>query len=311
MEKSAMNIPDPLALLTEGENGEIVSYVEDQRQKIYLTWSNGNAAKRAALLKIQSAAMHETYQFLRRNIKEYALFSLGTLWGTIESFEFLSYSSRQEKWAEARLLKESGSVRHLEEIVRELESHGPMYHGELCKRLGMNAPTLTEAMKKVTETGFVRAETFGKYKLYSLTDDGIRYGQMRRRANSHKVDLEEILQNIDQLLRNTKDASEQKRIRNAVQEAAADAPAGQPKTAKNEWRFWDKAGYMLFFGENSYFMKPEEYRGICIQDVKPDVDKGDRRRNGLSDEPNIEERSVDLPNRRYDGIIANANASAY
>lgn len=73
-----------------------------------------------------------------------------------------------------------------------------MTHGELAEKLDLNYPsTLTEIMKKTADLGLVMIKKSGKYKLYSLTDAGIRYAKQIRAGDSEEALLATIIKKYD------------------------------------------------------------------------------------------------------------------
>ena len=62
--------------------------------------------------------------------------------------------------------------KHIESLVRTLETNGPMTHDALAKENQMHKSQLTRAMNALGPFGFVAFERLGNTKKYSLTKKG-------------------------------------------------------------------------------------------------------------------------------------------
>lgn len=110
--------------------------------------------------------------------EERSLFWAGKLMGYLEVMDRLRFADEQERMADER--KRLFGTKHLDKIVLALEAHETMTQTELGELLGLKASTLSEVLKKVRKTHLVQVRPFGKYKIYSLTKDGIRYSAILR-----------------------------------------------------------------------------------------------------------------------------------
>ena len=120
--------------------------------------------------------------YLERSIQavsDQALLAAGKLMGCIETLEKIQYENEQNRaaFAQTRLL----GTKHLDRIVQILEEHGPLSQTQMCDMLNLQASTMSEALKKVRMTNLVQSSPYGKYKLYSLTEEGVRYSEALRR----------------------------------------------------------------------------------------------------------------------------------
>lgn len=120
--------------------------------------------------------------YLERSIQavsDQALLAAGKLMGCIETLEKIQYENEQNRaaFAQTRLL----GTKHLDRIVQILEEHGPLSQTQMCDMLNLQASTLSEALKKVRMTNLIQSSPYGKYKLYSLTEEGVRYSEALRR----------------------------------------------------------------------------------------------------------------------------------
>ena len=137
---------------------------------------------------------------LQENKESGAVFEAGKLKGYLETLDKLQFAADQDRLAKARA-KLLGT-KHLDEIVLVLETHGSMSQTDLGAALGLQASTLSEALKKVRKTNLVQASPYGKYKFYSLTEDGVRYGAMLRKEKSHPSKLKAAVDLIFEYLEN-------------------------------------------------------------------------------------------------------------
>lgn len=165
----------------------IQEYVTQNKQLIMYLWETEQMPQLKRTLQYGSAELNYLHNWLKKTLPEnqlYILYLVGTLAGTVECVDKKTYlQDYAERMTDA--IKMMAATKHLSETVLALETHGMMTHAELCKALGMNAPTLTEAMKKILQTGAVKASAYGKYKLYNLTETGRQFGKTIRRQ---KVD---------------------------------------------------------------------------------------------------------------------------
>lgn len=164
----------------------IQEYVTQNKQLIMHLWETGQMPQLKRTLQYGSAELNYLHNWLKKNLPEnqlYILFLVGTLAGTVECADRSIYEQDHTERLTDKI-KKMEATKHLSETVLVLETHGIMTHAELCKALGMNASTLTEAMKKILQTGAVKASAYGKYKLYNLTETGRLFGKTIRRQKA-------------------------------------------------------------------------------------------------------------------------------
>lgn len=111
-----------------------------------------------------------------------AVFRVGKLMGYMELLDRLSFMEEQNQRVKAKA--QYNGTKHLNEIIFVLETHGSATQTEISEILNLQPSTLSEALKKIRMTGLIQAAPYGKYKMYSLTEDGIRYGAMLRKKKS-------------------------------------------------------------------------------------------------------------------------------
>lgn len=112
-------------------------------------------------------------------VSEHALIAVGKLIGSIETLEKIQYENEQNRavFKQSKLL----GTKHLYRIVQLLATYGSLSQTQMCEMLSLQASTLSEILKKVRMTNLIQASPYGKYKLYSLTEDGQRYSETLRR----------------------------------------------------------------------------------------------------------------------------------
>lgn len=112
-------------------------------------------------------------------VSEHALIAVGKLIGSIETLEKIQYENEQNRavFEQSKLL----GTRHLDRVVQLLATYGSLSQTQMCEMLSLQASTLSEVLKKVRMTNLIQSSPYGKYKLYSLTEDGQRYSETLRR----------------------------------------------------------------------------------------------------------------------------------
>jgi DNA-binding MarR family transcriptional regulator len=191
---------DLRALIQQSRYQELINYAHEAKQEVFLKWLDGTSEELQQYLRYQSALLDEVPNLLRPEKSSFAFLLLGSLMGTVESFERAHYETQQSQWTWDRLQEEGTSIKHLSQVVQMLEVNGAMTHKELSSSLKMNPPTLSEAMKKILETGAVQVSSSGKYKIYTLTDAGLRYGRDLRKRRQGGSPLSAVTKSIQELM---------------------------------------------------------------------------------------------------------------
>lgn len=145
---------------------------------------------------IMSHFRHSNYEVLEKSIRmgnllaaglegsiqavnDQALIAAGKLAGSIEILEKIQYENEQNRAAfeQTKLL----GTKHLDRVIQALETYGSLSQTQMCEILSLQASTLSEVLKKVRMTNLIQASPYGKYKMYSLTEEGMRYSENLRR----------------------------------------------------------------------------------------------------------------------------------
>ena len=189
-------------MLQDRRYAVVSRYAAENTTLLLHKWTNETYEDLERSVRYGDSIMEFFCASIKKNTKDRALFDLGGLFRAVKIFAVLLFNLGISHRLEERQEKELSGVKHLEDIIRALETHGSMTHTELSVYLQMNPSTLTEAMKKILETGTIQAISSGKYRLYSLTDTGVRLGrQLRRKPNAKSAEehinaLREILEKI-------------------------------------------------------------------------------------------------------------------
>ena len=185
----------------------LIDYIEENKRIIYRQWESDDYENLEKTLSYGSMILRHFVSCLAEDSIQYKLFEIGTLKGAIESFEYLLY----EKAAELRFLEENkhhySSIKHLKEVIQTLETHGSMTQTELCDYLRLRASTLSEAMKKILKTELVLSFPVGKFRLYTLSDTGIKYGRLLRKKKNNS-DIDSVFRLLNELIVGIKDVHE-------------------------------------------------------------------------------------------------------
>lgn len=197
----AWYLPD-LALksfLNKDPEEDVTVYTQENKRKLFLQWKENNYEELENSLEYGSLLLRFFVDGLKAD-RHRTLFELGALKGVVDCFEHLLY----EKGEELRLLEAKrisfSTIKHLDEVVFALETHGSMTQTELRNYMqGMNASTLSEAMKKILATGLVASTVIGKYTIYTLTDTGLEYGKLVRKGKEEN-DLPHVLKVLQAII---------------------------------------------------------------------------------------------------------------
>lgn len=188
-------------------------YVDENQRHIAVQWLKNDLPQLRKTLKLGTAILSSQEQKIMRDKLQHAIFRLGALSGTLESFNYLMYENDRQQQTVEEFTKDIKCIKHLQDVVLLLDLYGDLTHSEISEKLGLNPPTLTEIMKKIIPTDLVRATVAGKYKLYSLSDVGRRLAIHLRGVKSESDQLDSI---FAQLKEYSQQANETDRIRKYI-----------------------------------------------------------------------------------------------
>ncbi|SDB68472.1 MarR family winged helix-turn-helix transcriptional regulator [Butyrivibrio sp. INlla16] len=117
------------------------------------------------------------------------LYRLGELSGVIRACSHTSYENKRDEYVWSESNKALSKIKNFDKIVEMIYAHENITHQDLSRKLGMKASTLTESMKRIVESNFIDSLRVGRYKVYRLTDYGLRYA-VNLKKNRKNVDKE-------------------------------------------------------------------------------------------------------------------------
>jgi len=205
---------DITSLFNNKDFEALQSYVTLNKRLLIHLWETEQIDELQKSLRFGTDEMNYLENWLKSLPKEndyYLIFLLGSLSGILELMDRILYQHDQLKKTMNDIYTTAAATKHLSEVVMALEAHGTMTHSDLRTELNMNASTLTEAMKKILQTGLVKAAACGKYKLYNLTEAGRQYGKTIHNLRSEKHTSEELLAAISQAIEDSEDSTELRR----------------------------------------------------------------------------------------------------
>lgn len=188
-----------LASLFSSKNYEkIINSANEKQEELIHDWQAKNREKLEHIILISKNILDFWVDSIMKNRLWYALVRCGAWMGALEAIERSVFEESMDMWLQKRMVKKISSIKHLSEILHLLEVKGVMTHGELAEKLDLNHPsTLTEIMKKIADLELVTIQKSGKYKLYCLTDAGIRYARQIRSGVDEEALLQAVIQEYD------------------------------------------------------------------------------------------------------------------
>ena len=199
------------------ENYEkIICCADDAQRELIYHWHVKDSLVAEQLILMSRSILNFWTDSIIKNRLWTALIRCGAWIGTLETIETHIYEKNMDSWSQKRIYKNLLSIKHFDEILRLLEVKGVMTHGEMVEKLHLNnSSTLTEIIKKTRDFDIIDIKKSGKYKLYSLTDAGVRYARQIRSGE----DRQHLLKNIiEEYGLNTDEKSLDSRLRSMNQE---------------------------------------------------------------------------------------------
>lgn len=199
------------------ENYEkIICCADDAQRELIYHWHVKDSLVAEQLILMSRSILNFWTDSIIKNRLWTALIRCGAWIGTLETIEKHIYEKNMDSWSQKRIYKNLLSIKHFDEILRLLEVKGVMTHGEMVEKLHLNnSSTLTEVIKKTRDFDIIDIKKSGKYKLYSLTDAGVRYARQIRSGE----DRQHLLKNIiEEYGLNTDEKSLDSRLRSMNQE---------------------------------------------------------------------------------------------
>ena len=164
------------ATLQEEKYDIISSYADQNSDYLMSLWNANEKEQLKKSISFGYGVFHRINRWIKtQSINIQSVFSLGMLWGTLKSLNHVLYCDLQTSAISSPHYQELRYISHLDEILCVLLAKGSLSHTDLSAQLKMKTSTLTEAMKKIIPYHLISISSAGKYKLYSLTDQGRRY----------------------------------------------------------------------------------------------------------------------------------------
>ncbi len=132
---------------------------------------------------------------IEKTAELYSVYLLGRLRGILGCVDDDDYVTQQNKLSEKRV--EILATKYLEEVLSLLERYGSLSQTEVGEKLKLQKSTLSEALKRIRETGLVYVNEYGRFKVYRLTDEGVRYARILRNRNYYQPDVEKNLETLE------------------------------------------------------------------------------------------------------------------
>lgn len=187
-------------LFVNGQYKTISDLSEENLNLLFRLFKDNKLDQLQSSIRFGNIMLSYLQGVLEDSPRESAAFDAGKLMGYIELLDRLRFSEEQEQMDRKRA--ENRGSKHLNPIIHILETHGSVSQSDLADMLRLQPSTLSEALKKVRQTGFVQVTPYGKYKLYSLTESGIRYGALLRRKERSEADFRNLLTRLREYLQN-------------------------------------------------------------------------------------------------------------
>ena len=181
-------------LYRDGRYNDIIRLSKENADLMTSFWRCSETGRLKKSLNIGMVMLSYFERSLQEDEKTSSIFGAGKLKGCIETLDKLQFASDQDKLAEERA-KWLGT-KHLDKIIFALETHGSMTQSELGESLGLQSSTLSETLKKIRRTQLIQVSSYGKYNLYSLTGEGIRYGALIRKKIRHQTEMENAIETL-------------------------------------------------------------------------------------------------------------------
>ena len=191
---------DLIGLFSEKQYDILKKYAYENQNKIMSYWTNNDFDSLQYILKYASSKLYFFESFLKQNEELYSVFRMGALIGTNESYEKLRHEEQYNKIVAEAAFQSLNTIKYLDSITKLLERYGLLTHAEISNHLSLKTSTLTEAIKKIKDTGIINIQSSGKYKIYSLTDLGVRYGRFLREQEKDNVEKDDFLKSLKLLI---------------------------------------------------------------------------------------------------------------
>ena len=117
-----------------------------------------------------------------------AIFDIGRLYGTMQLSSRICYEKKKDNQVYEAALSVCGTNR-FDDIVSLLNKREELTQSELCEELNMAPSELCESIKQLINTDMVVSRRSGKFKAYALSDDGLRFAELRSIEKEHEKEF--------------------------------------------------------------------------------------------------------------------------
>lgn len=137
--------------------------------------------------------------------RENCIFYLGVLYAMQRIFETLYLAERQEEYLVSTFAKQSPRSEKILFCLYRNNGGSGMRHGELAEALSLSDSALTNAMKRVLQSGAAESSRYGKNTFYTLSKAGQRYCAEREKKPAAQTSTQatclSLLQQVVRLMR--------------------------------------------------------------------------------------------------------------
>ncbi len=163
--------------------------LDHQNYIIMLTTSDSDCDELTEVLKYSFSIIDDLVnKYIDCTDEKKAIFDIGRLYGTMQLSSRICYEKKKDHQVYETALSVCG-IKHFDDIISLLYSRKELTQTELCEVLDMKPSALSECMKKIINTNMVVSRRSGKYKVYALSDDGLRFAKMRLKEKNHEKEL--------------------------------------------------------------------------------------------------------------------------
>lgn len=183
----------------------LIEYAEENQRQLISKAKQNESETLTKALKLATAILKFQEKHISSEKSKYVLFKLGVLSGSIDVLNQMIYEKTQQSKTVNGFKDSIKCIKHLQNIISLLDLYGSLTHSEVSEKLKVNPPTLTEIMKKILPTALIEVTALGKYKLYSLTDEGRRLALYIREVKTENDQLEALFDQLKQYSQQTND----------------------------------------------------------------------------------------------------------
>ncbi|MBR5233110.1 MAG: hypothetical protein IKW03_02765 [Clostridia bacterium] len=204
---------DLCTTLKEELYDSVIEYAEENQRQLLVKAKRNETEILKKSLKLGTAILRYQERVFKQEKSKLSIYKLGVLSGSIDALNQLIYDRDQKQQTIDNFKESIKCVKHLKKIISLLDLYGSLTHAEVSEKLNVNPPTLTEIMKKIIPTTLVNVTLSGKYKLYSLTDQGRQLALYVREIQSENDQLENL---FEQLKKYSQETNDTERIRKYI-----------------------------------------------------------------------------------------------